>query len=333
MEATARWVLLTSIPPIAWGTNYYVTHAYLPADRPLWGAAVRAVPAGLILAAIARRRPHGRWWWRSAVLGFLNTATFFVLIYVASTLLPTSVASTVMAASPLAMLLVARMLAGQRAAPTHLVGAIAGLGGVALMLLGGTGAAVSLSGVGASAAAMVTSSVGYVLSARWRDGADPLAVTSWQLTAGGLMLLPVAVLAEGAPPAPSMTVTLAFGYTSLVATALAFTLWFGGLRQLSAGTVGLLGLLNPLSGVLLGTLVADESLGQRQWCGLALVIGGILLGRPRTRPRPARAEHDEDVETSPDRVLRPRTLPHARPRTPIATRTLGRNRPDADHAE
>ena len=287
MEASTRWTVLTAIPPIAWGANYYVAHAYLPADRPLWGATLRALPAGLVLLAIARRRPHGRWWWRSAVLGLLNTATFFVLVYIASTLLPTSIASTVMAASPLAMLLIAWMLAGQRATRAHLIGAVAGLAGVALMLLGGAGEKVSLPGVLASAAAMLTSTVGYVLSARWRDGADPLAMTSWQLTVGGLALLPLAVITEGAPPVAKPSVVLAFGYATLVATALAFALWFGGLRHLSAGTVGLLGLLNPLTGVLLGTLLAGEALGTRQWCGLALVIGGVLLGRQRAQPRRA----------------------------------------------
>ncbi|MFF3005299.1 EamA family transporter [Kitasatospora sp. NPDC057940] len=288
MEANLRWVLLTAVAPLAWGANYYVTHAYLPADRPLWGAALRALPAGLVLLTLSRRRPHGPWWWRSALLGLLNTAVFFVLLYLASQLLPTSTAATVMAASPLAMLLTAWALAGQRPHRAHLVGAVAGLGGVALTLLG-AGGAVSGAGLAASVAAMLVSCVGYVLAARWREGADPLAVTSWQLTAGGLMLLPLAAAAEGAPPAMDARTLPAFGYVALVATALAFALWFAGLRHLPAGTVGLLGLLNPLAGVLLGAGLAGEGLGARQVCGLALVLAGVLLGRPRGPARPAEA--------------------------------------------
>ncbi|MFJ2188952.1 DMT family transporter [Kitasatospora sp. NPDC087861] len=289
MEANLRWVLLTAVAPLAWGANYYVTHAYLPADRPLWGAALRALPAGLLLLALARRRPHGPWWWRSALLGLLNTAVFFVLLYLASHLLPTSTAATVMAASPLAMLLTAWALAGQHPQRAHLAGAVVGLGGVALTLLG-AGGAVDGAGLAASVAAMLVSSVGYVLAARWRDGADPLAATSWQLTAGGLMLLPVAVVVEGAPPAMDARTLPAFGYVTLVATALAFALWFAGLRHLPAGTVGLLGLLNPLAGVLLGVALAGEGLGARRLCGLALVLAGVLLGRPRTRPPAPAAE-------------------------------------------
>ncbi|MBO1418297.1 EamA family transporter, partial [Streptomyces sp. FH025] len=111
MEANVRWVLLTALAPLAWGANYHVTHAYLPAEYPLWGAALRALPAGLLLLALARRRPRGPWWWRSALLGLLNTAAFFVLLYLASQRLPTGSAATVMAASPLAMLLTAWALA------------------------------------------------------------------------------------------------------------------------------------------------------------------------------------------------------------------------------
>ncbi|MDW5326182.1 DMT family transporter [Plantactinospora sp. KLBMP9567] len=65
-----------------------------------------------------------------------------------------------------------------------------------------------------------------------------------------------------------------------MATALAFAAWFTGLRHLSAGTVGLIGLLNPVTGVLLGTVVADETLAPQQVCGLVLVFLGILLGQP-----------------------------------------------------
>ncbi|MGW2253325.1 DMT family transporter [Kitasatospora sp. NPDC001660] len=300
MEANLRWVLLTALAPLAWGANYYVTRAWLPAGQPLWGAALRALPAGLLLLALARRRPHGPWWWRSALLGTLNTAVFFVLLYLASQQLPTSVAATVMAASPLAMLLTAWALAGQHPRRAHLAGALVGLGGVALMLLG-SGGSVSAGGLAASGAAMLVSSVGYVLAARWREGADPLAATSWQLTAGGLLLLPLAAAAEGAPPAMDTRVLLAFGYVTLVATALAFALWFAGLRHLPAGTVGLLGLLNPLAGVLLGTAVAGEHLGMRQGAGLVLVLAGVLLGRPRS---PARAPQPDAPQPDAPRPVR-----------------------------
>ena len=63
-------------------------------------------------------------------------------------------------------------------------------------------------------------------------------------------------------------------------------------------TVGLVGLLNPVTGVLLGSLVAGDALTSRQSVGLALVLVGVLIGQPMTarivdrrlfnRDRPAR---------------------------------------------
>ncbi|MDV9174495.1 EamA family transporter [Streptomyces sp. W16] len=307
VEANARWIALTAVAPVAWGTNYYVTHEFLPPDSPLYGAALRALPAGLVLLALCRQRPRGAWWWRSAVLGLLNVSVFFVLVYAASQLLPTSIASTVMAVSPLAMMLIAWALMSERPGLTHLAGAAIGLGGVCLMLLTGAGG-VSVPGVLASAAAMLVSAFGHILTKRWNNtGTDVLASTAWQLTAGGLFLLPVAAAVEGPPPALSSSALLAFGYVTLVATALAFAAWFTGLRHLPSGTVGLIGLLNPVTGVLLGTALAGEVLTVRQLCGLALVLAGVVLGRPtrasrrdtgRAAPRPTPDERPAPAHES-----------------------------------
>ncbi|MFJ6838553.1 EamA family transporter [Streptomyces sp. NPDC091209] len=284
-----RWVALTAVAPVAWGTNYFVTHEFLPADHPLYGAALRALPAGLVLLALSRQMPRGVWWWRSAVLGLLNMSVFFVLVYAASQLLPTSVASTVMAVAPLTMMLIAWPLVSERPRTAHLAGAAIGLGGVCLMLLTGV-ERVSVPGVLASAAAMLVSSFGHILAKRWNAGADVLASTAWQLTAGGLFLLPVAAAVEGRPPALSGQTLLAFGYVTLIATALAFAAWFTGLRHLPTGTVGLIGLLNPVTGVLLGTVVAKEVLTVQQLGGLVLVLAGVVLARPGREGRRGTSE-------------------------------------------
>jgi probable blue pigment (indigoidine) exporter len=281
MEASLKWVPVTAIAPVTWGTTYFVTHRYLPAGYPLYGAAIRALPAGLLLLLVCRRLPHGSWWWRSLVLGALNMGAFFALIYVAAQSLPTSVASTVMASSPVVMMLFAWAALSERPRLAQVAGAALGITGVALMLLG-RGGTVHVTGVLASVGAMVMSSFGYVLAKRWGRGVDVVSLTSWQLIAGGLILAPAAVLVEGAPPTVDGRALLGFGYVTLVATALAFVAWFTGLRHLGAGTVGLVGLLNPITGVLLGTAVAGEGLAAQQVCGLALVLCGILIGQPLT---------------------------------------------------
>lgn len=278
MEANFRWSLVTAAAPVAWGTNYYVTRAFLPAGHPLYGAALRALPAALLLLAVARRLPSGSWWWKSLLLGFLNMGGFFALVYVAAQRLPTSAASTVMATAPLVMMPIAWALIGERPGARQLAGAAVGAAGVSLMLLT---AAVPVDTVGAlaSVCAMAMSSLGYVLAKRWGAGVDVLASTAWQLLGGGLLLLPFAVLIEGTPPAVDAPALLGFSYVAVVATALAFAAWFAGLRRLPAATVGLLGLLNPVTGVLLGTAIAGETLTGQQLCGVALTLAGIFLGR------------------------------------------------------
>ncbi|RKE17407.1 DMT family transporter [Streptomyces sp. TLI_171] len=284
MENNLRWSALTALAPVAWGANYWVTHRYLPPGAPLWGAALRALPAGLLLLAAARRLPRGVWWWRSAALGVLNTAAFFVLVYLASQWLPAGTAAMVMALSPLALMLCGWLLLAERPRAAQLLGGAVGIGGVVLMLAGGAGAA-GPAGVLASLGALLASSVGYALARRWSaDGPGVLASTAWQLTFGGLLLLPAAALFEGPPPALDGGALFAFGYTSLVATALAFLVWFAGLRRLPAAGVGLIGLLNPLTGVLLGTVLDGEPLDAARLWGIALVPAGIALGGARSVP-------------------------------------------------
>ncbi|WP_327267965.1 EamA family transporter [Streptomyces sp. NBC_01218] len=283
MEANKRGIVTAAVAPVAWGTTYYVTRHYLPAGYPLWGAALRALPAGCLLLSLARARPKGVWWWRSAVLGLLNTSAFFVLVYIAAQRLATSTASMVMALSPLVMTVTAWVLLAQRPRVAHLAGGVAGLSGVALMMWGGSGGS-GAGGLIASVAAMLVSSLGYVLSQRWSSGAGVLATTAWQLCFGGGLLTAAAVAFEGAPPPLDPGALLAFGYVTVVATALAFLAWFAALRLLPAATVGLVGLLNPVTGVLLGTVLAAESLTGRQLAGMALILAAVLLGHPRTRP-------------------------------------------------
>ena len=58
VESSWRWALVACIAPIAWGSTYFVTSEYLPADYPLYGAFIRALPAGLLLLLIGRALPR-----------------------------------------------------------------------------------------------------------------------------------------------------------------------------------------------------------------------------------------------------------------------------------
>jgi probable blue pigment (indigoidine) exporter len=278
VETQWRWIAVTAVAPIAWGSTYFVTREFLPATDPLWGAAIRALPAGLVLLALARKLPTGHWWWRSAVLGLLNFSGFFALIYASALLLPSSIASSIMALAPLAMAGTGWLMLHERPTTWMAIGAVLGIGGVLLIV--GTGAvATNPWGVVTSLSALVLSSVGAVLNKKWTADVPLIASTAWQAVAGGLMLMVAAAVFEGLPPAVSPVGWVGFAYISLVATAIASVCWFAGLAKLRAGTVGIIGLLNPVTGVLLGTLVAAEQLSWLQATGIAMVIVAILVGR------------------------------------------------------
>src|SRR5690242_2577970 len=97
-------LLTTAIAPLTWGSTYVVTTQLLPADRPLLAGTLRALPAGLLLLALGRRLPSGRWWGRAAVLGALNIGAFFPLLFLAAYRLPGGVAAVLGSVQPLIVL-------------------------------------------------------------------------------------------------------------------------------------------------------------------------------------------------------------------------------------
>lgn len=293
-------LVTTALAPIAWGSGYYVTETYLPPDRPLFGALVRALPFGLLLLAFRPHLPRGAWWWRAAVLGVLNVGAFFVLVFVAAYRLPGGLAATLTATSPIAIMLLAWLLVRERPHVASVAGAAVGAVGVALLVLR-AGFAVDPYGVAASLGAVAMSSLGYVLVKRWSAPVDLLTLTAWQLVAGGLVLLPVALLVEGAPPPIDARAVGGFLFIGLVGTLLAFVVWFRGLRELPAAAVALVGLLNPVAGTLIGILLAGESFGATQAGGMALVLAGVLAGQPAVLAALRRRQNGPDAAVVGDR--------------------------------
>ncbi|QXC62792.1 DMT family transporter [Aquihabitans sp. G128] len=92
------------------------------------------------------------------------------------------------------------------------------------------------------------------------------------------MLLGPALLVEGAPPALTGTSVAGFAYLSLAATALAYVLWFQGIRRLPAAAPPLLGLAAPVTGAAIGWAVLGQDLSPLQLLGFALALGSIAYG-------------------------------------------------------
>ncbi|MFD7033048.1 EamA family transporter [Streptomyces sp. NPDC059917] len=282
-------VALTALAPISWGSTYAVATELLPPDRPLFTGVMRALPAGLMLIAVARILPKGAWWWKSAVLGALNIGAFFPLLFLAAYRLPGGVAAVLGSLGPLVVIGLAGLLLGEKAGTKSLLAAIAGAFGVSMVVLK-AGAALDLVGVLAGIGSAASMAAGTVMTKRWGrpEGVGPLALTGWQLTAGGLLLLPVAALVEGAPPALDGKAFLGYGYMMLINTGIAYWLWFRGIGRLTATSVTLLGPLSPLTAAVIGWAALGQALSPVQVAGMAIAFAATLVGQlpsRRTRTR------------------------------------------------
>jgi probable blue pigment (indigoidine) exporter len=281
-------LLVTAITPLLWGTTYLVTTEFLPPHRPLLAALLRSLPAGLLLVAITRVLPRGSWWWRSLVLGTLNIGAFNALLFVGAYRLPGGVAATVGAIQPLLVAVLSAGLLRQRLSLRTVLTAIAGVFGVGLLVLRAT-AQLDMLGVLAAVGGAVVMAFGVVLSKRWTSPAPLLATTGWQLVAGGLVLLPVAFLVEGALPDFTLRNLAGYSYLALFGSAVAYALWFRGLRELAPTEVTVLGLLSPVMATTLGWLVLDQHLSVWQAIGGLFVLAALVTAQVRRKVRPTPA--------------------------------------------
>lgn len=261
---------LAALAPLSWGTTYLVLEHLHPLG-PVTVAMLRALGAGLLLLLIVRQLPRGAWWWKSFLLGFFNFGLFFATLFISASRLTGGVAATLGAVGPL--LIIAFNLGYFRQKPSRqtLLRAVLGLVGVALLVLG-PAARLDTWGIVAGLVSVVAASGGYILSKEW--GTPPetpmLAVTAWQLTWGGVMLVPVALLSEGLPPMLHGTQWLLLAYLLVIGTALAYALWFRGIQQSSPVQVSLLSRLSPATAIMIDLLLG-RSLSLVQWGGLALI--------------------------------------------------------------
>ncbi|MGW2396264.1 EamA family transporter [Kitasatospora sp. NPDC001664] len=293
-------LLLTALAPAVWGSTYLVTTELLPPGRPLLAAVLRALPAGLLLVAVTRQLPKGSWWWKAMVLGTLNIGLFLALLFVSAYRLPGGVAATVGSVQPLLVAGLSVALLGQRFTLRTLLSAVVGIAGVALLVLRAD-AELDAVGVAAALGGAAVMATGVVLSKRWTSPAPLLATTGWQLVAGGLLLVPVALFVEGPPP-PSLTDRnlLGYAYLGLIGAAVAYVLWFRGIKVLSPNEVTFLGLLSPLVAALLGWIVLGQSLAPAQLLGAALALGAVVLAA-RSGPRLPAAEAPAPARVLADR--------------------------------
>lgn len=270
-----RDVLLTALAPAIWGSTYIVTSELLPPDRPFTAALIRVLPAGLLLLLFTRRFPARQDWWRVVVLSALNIGVFQALLFVAAYRLPGGLAAVLGAIQPLLVMVLVWAVDHRAPRLATLWSAIIGVAGMAILLLSPQTTFEPI-GIAAALLGAVCMATGVWLTRRWRLDLPVLPLTGWQLFIGGLMLAPVAWLVDAPLPALTLSQWAAYAYLCLAGAVLAYGLWFRGVSRLPTVAVASLGLLSPLTAVVLGWVLLSQSMTGTAFLGLAIVLASIF---------------------------------------------------------
>lgn len=270
---------------------------------------MRALPAGLLLLLMARTLPRGIWLFRAFVLGGLNFSIFWWLVFVAAEQMPGGVASTVGAVKLLIVLQLSRVLLKQVVHPLAVFAGIGGISGLALLVLN-PGAAMDWQGVVAALGGAISVSFGTVLTRKWQPPVSTLIFTSWQLTAGGLLLLPAALIFEPTLPPLDTSAVLGYVYLALICGAATNFLWIRGIGRLGPAAVAPLGLLSPVAALLLGLYFLNETLSLMQSTGIMVVLLSVCVAQrvQRGAARAVPADHTTPA-TRVKTMTRPLRLP------------------------
>ena len=274
-------IALTALAPIMWGTTYLVASEFLPQDRPFSAALIRALPAGIVLILwsyffLPRVKLNLKQWLQLSILAGLNIGIFQALLFVAAYRLPGGIAAVVGAIQPILMMLIVWFFEHQKPQLKIVLMALLSVLGMSLLFVSPQTQWDSL-GLIAAFAGTVCLGFGTYLSRRWNNGMPVLSFTGWQLGLGGLILLPLAFVFEGAMPALSMNNYLGYGYLSIFGALLAYSLWFRGITKLSSVSVSSLSLLSPVTAILVGWAVLEQALNLRESIAILIVLSSVLL--------------------------------------------------------
>ena len=279
------WAILLVLS-VLWGGSFFFIEIAVETVRPLTLVLIRVsiAAAALWLFLFARRQrlpvPPGALL-AFLILALLNNVLPFVLFAWAQKEIAGGLASILNATTPIWGVIVAHLFtADERMTSAKVAGVLLGFGGVALMIgpdfLGEIG-----TDVWAQLACLVAT-LSYALAGvygrRFRGmGIPPVAVSTGQLTASALVMLPLVLLFEspwtGTAPAPEAWAALIA--LALVSTSLAYILYFQLLASAGATNSLLVTFLIPITAILLGALLLGEVLEPRHFAGMALIGAGL----------------------------------------------------------
>ena len=268
---------LAMIVPVLWGSTYAAIALYLQDMSPYWLAVWRALPAGLLLLLLVRRRPNLAFP-RLMQLGVMNIAVFFVLLLVAAYRLPGAVVGTLGATLPLQIIVIQWLFSGKVPNKKAAISALLGLLGVIILL--NPDADVDFIGVGAALFATLMVAISSLNMQKWVIS-DVAGVAAWQLIIGGLLLVPVVWMIDGPPILPSTQMLPGLIWIVVLNTAFAYWLFIRAIRSLGAATFGLISLLNPVTAVILGIFLVGEGIDLYQGVGILIILLSLFIQQVR----------------------------------------------------
>ena len=279
------WLTLIGLAVI-WGSAFFCIHVAVHAIPPLTYVWLRVtIAAAALWAYLAwRRQPAGlpRTVWGSMfLLALLNNVIPFILFGWGQTHIASGLASILNATTPIWGVIVAHVFTSdERMNPRKIAGVLLGFGGVALMigpdLLGSIGNNVL------AQLACVTAALLYALAGVWarrfkRQGVSPLSVTTGQLTASAIVMLPVTFLFDRPweqtfPPLSALGAVLVL---AVICSAYAYILYFKLIDSAGATNALLVTLLVPPVAIVMGALILGEAIEPRDFAGLGFIALGL----------------------------------------------------------
>lgn len=277
------WTIVTMLAPVLWGATYIITTEILPEGIPFTLAVIRCLPAGLILILICRYIPQSLEWKKLILLSFFNFACFQALLFVAAYRLPGGLAAVLGALQPLVVLGLSWLVLSNVPPWISILACICALVGMVLLIVSpmlNTDVRWDVLGLAAALFGAISMGLGTFFSKHWQQQNSPmplLAFTGWQLVIGGIMLMPLSLFIDPQLPLISTTHYFGFIYLGLFGTCLAYLFWFKGIQKLPTPAVSALGLMSPVTAIILGWVFLGESIEGWALVGLVTVIISILI--------------------------------------------------------
>lgn len=278
------WAQLLGVA-LLWGGSFLAISLALEGVGAHWIVAYRCIGAFIILSAyIALRRMtvpwNGRFLLSCLALGVVGNIVPFSLITWAQITVPSGLTSILNSSTALFGVVVASVaFADERLTVRRLIGVAVGFAGVVIVI--GPSLLHSFDPTSLGQLALIGSSFSYAVAGAWGRvigrGVPPQVLATGMLGGSSLVGAAVALLTEGPPPVPSATPTLAVLYLAVMATAVAYLLYYRLLASAGAGNTSLVTLLVAPLAVTLGALVLDETLPARAFAGFAGIALGLLI--------------------------------------------------------